>query len=134
MVKKSGCLLINKKNKTVALVNRKGEYSFPKGHLEDNETIIECAIRETKEETGHDCHIIESEPISVLQYTTPRGENVECCYYLAIDDGITSDFIDDEDKERTEWVYYDNIEEKLSHQNLKEFWNKIKYEVKFMVD
>lgn len=127
--KKAGCILVNKNNKTIALVNRKGEYSFPKGHLEDNETLVECALRETKEETGHNCHIIETEPISILHYTTPRGENVECYYYLAIDDGITTNTINDEDKEITEWINYEKIEEKISHKNLKELWYEIKFEV-----
>lgn len=134
MVKKAGCILINKNNKTIALVNRKGEYSFPKGHLEDNETLIECALRETKEETRHDLHIIESEPISIIYYTTKRGENVECFYYLAIDDGITNDFINDEDKEKTEWIHYKEVEDALSYQNLKELWNEAKNEVKKVID
>lgn len=58
IVKKAGCILINMKNKKIALVLRKGEYSFPKGHLEEMETIKECAKRETIEETGHEVEIL----------------------------------------------------------------------------
>ncbi len=38
-VKKAGCILINPKDKTIALVYRQhlNDYSFPKGHLEKNE-------------------------------------------------------------------------------------------------
>ena len=52
-VLKAGCILINQKNKKIALVYRQKQkdYSFPKGHLEDGESLIECAIRETAEET-----------------------------------------------------------------------------------
>ena len=38
-----------KEQKEIALVDQNGEYSFPKGHLEGNEKIQECAIRETIE-------------------------------------------------------------------------------------
>lgn len=31
-----------------------GEWSFPGGHLELNETVVDCAIREVKEELGVD--------------------------------------------------------------------------------
>ena len=52
-----GVLVIIKHNDTVLLGKRKGshghgEWSFPGGHLEINETIEECGKREVLEETG----------------------------------------------------------------------------------
>ena len=43
-------------NNTILLVKgrRSLKWSFPKGHREGSETIWECAVRETKEETGVD--------------------------------------------------------------------------------
>jgi len=38
--------------KKVLLLNSEGEWVFPKGHAEKNETYIETVIREIKEETG----------------------------------------------------------------------------------
>ena len=40
-VKKAGCILLDLKNKKVALVYRENlkDFSFPKGHLEENESI-----------------------------------------------------------------------------------------------
>ena len=77
LVKKAGCILINLQEKEIALVCRNGEYSFPKGHLEKGETLAECAIRETKEETGHDCHLVSNKELSKIYYSNPKGENVE---------------------------------------------------------
>lgn len=35
-----------------------GEYGFPKGHVEGDETEYETAVRELKEETGAQAHIV----------------------------------------------------------------------------
>ena len=66
-VKKAGCILINRKDNTIALVYRKkyNDYSFPKGHLEEGETIEECALRETAEETKHVARFLEKDPIYI---------------------------------------------------------------------
>lgn len=129
MIKKAGCILINVNNKKIALVYRDGGYSFPKGHLEQNETLKECAIRETKEETGHNCHLINENDSLVIRYNNSKGQKVETYFYLAFDDGITKDEIKETDKEKTEWINYENVENVLSYQNLKEFWEKIKSKV-----
>ena len=52
-VEKAGCILINKENNKIGLIYRQKQkdYSFPKGHRESEESLIECAIRETAEET-----------------------------------------------------------------------------------
>lgn len=134
MVKKAGCILINKENHKIALVCRKGEYSFPKGHLEENETITQCAIRETIEETGHDCHLIDNKEIAVLHYIDSKGNNVENYFYLAIDDGISNELIKEKDKEKTEWISYFEVGNVLSHQNLIDFWNEIKNKVMDVID
>ena len=52
-VNKAGCILINPNTNQVGLIYRSkhDDYSFPKGHQEEGETVMECAIRETIEET-----------------------------------------------------------------------------------
>ena len=51
--KSCGCIIINK-NKVLLIKQTKGHWGFPKGHVEKDETEIETAIREVKEETGLD--------------------------------------------------------------------------------
>lgn len=128
-VKKSGCILINIKNKKIALVKRNGEYSFPKGHVEKNETLKECAKRETIEETGHDVEII-GEELSVIRYKSSAGENVENHFFVGIDLGITDQKVEEKDKEEIEWFNINLIENKLSYHNLKKFWREIEKDIK----
>ena len=49
--KSCGCIIINK-NKVLLIKQTKGHWGFPKGHVEKDETEIETAIREVKEETN----------------------------------------------------------------------------------
>ena len=129
---KAGCILINMETKRIALVCRKGEFSFPKGHLEEGEKIEECAIRETIEETGHECHLIKE--IAKINYSNPSGEDVENYFFIAMDDGVSKKHINEIDKEETIWKDFSEIENTLSYENLIELWNNIKNEVKEIID
>ena len=125
-VKKAGNILINLSNKKIGLVYRedKNDCSFPKGHLEDGETLEECAVRETEEETGRKNHLINKQEISILKYTTPLGEEVECYFYIAIDDGESNKIIPEELQEKLIWILPKEVERKLSYENLKDIWRK----------
>lgn len=131
---KAGCILINMETKKIALVCRKGEFSFPKGHLEEGEKIEECAIRETVEETGHECHLIKEKEIAKINYSNPSGEDVENYFFVAMDDGVSEKNINENDKEETIWKDFSEIENTLSYENLVELWNNIKNEVKEIID
>lgn len=130
-VKKAGTILINIENKKIGLVYRKSknDYSFPKGHLEEGETLQECAVRETKEETKRENHLIYEKEIYVLSYTTLSNEETECYYYLAIDEGQSNEDISEDLIEELVWVSLEEVEEKLSYENLKELWRDVKNEV-----
>ena len=131
---KAGCILINMETKKIALVCRKGEFSFPKGHLEEGEKIEECTIRETVEETGHECHLIKEKEIAKINYSNPSGEDVENYFFVAMDDGVSEKNINENDKEETIWKDFSEIENTLSYENLVELWNNIKNEVKEIID
>ena len=49
--KSCGTMCFNQ-NKILMVKHNKGHWAFPKGHVEENETEQETALRETKEETG----------------------------------------------------------------------------------
>lgn len=62
--KSCGALLtrVNDGKTEVLIIKHKngGHWSFPKGHVEGEETEAETAIREIKEETGYDAEINEN--------------------------------------------------------------------------
>ena len=50
--KSCGAVVFNDKKEVLLVKHNKGHISFPKGHVEDNETEEETAYREVLEETG----------------------------------------------------------------------------------
>ena len=117
-VKKAGCILINKKTKEIGLVYRikHKDYSFPKGHLEKNETLKECAIRETEEETSVNPIIIKDEPVKVLSYVDSNNDDVEVYYFLALENGLTKRKI------KENYKFFENKIKKGN--NIVFLWNK----------
>ena len=131
---KAACFLINVKGKSVALVYREKQkdYSFPKWHLENNETIEQCAIREIEEETKR-CHLILNsfEPF-VEKYISSRGENCVCYMYYAIDNGQSINSLTDTHK--TFFILFDDVEKTLSYQSLKDMWNIVQSNITKIAD
>lgn len=60
-------------DKVLVLKQVQGHWGFPKGHVENNETEIETAIREIKEETNLDVEI--NEKLRYVETYSPK-ENV----------------------------------------------------------
>ncbi len=61
-----------------------GNWGFPKGHIEDNETEIMTAIREIKEETNLETIIIDPENFKKdISYITNTGELKYVTFFLA---------------------------------------------------
>ena len=129
VTQKAGVILIHPVIHKIGLVYREKQkdYSFPKGHLEANETLPECAVRETAEETKRDCRLISDKEIGIIRYNSPT-EVCEVYMYLAEDTG-DSDNASPEVHE-LKWVDWGNVEKLLTYQNLKDFWNEVKDSVK----
>ena len=127
---KAGCYLVDVKNKKIALVYRekRNDWSFPKGHKEEGETIEECAVRETAEETKRVAQIVpEIEPV-VERYQTPAGEKCACYMFVAIDKGHSNN--DSLDTHDTYFIDVDKVEEKLTYEDLKQSWKSILPKIK----
>lgn len=123
---KAGCILLSKDKKSIGLVFRSNlsDYTFPKGHVEAGESLKECAVRETEEETLRKNHII-SKKYFINRYVNNKEGKINVYLYIAEDDGETDRNIKPEDRENLVWVKVDEVENKLSYPDLKVLWNRI---------
>lgn len=79
--KSCGCIIIEKE--TVLLIeSNRGDWGFPKGHVEKDETEVETAAREVKEETNLDVKIYKEKRLTV-EYITDKGKQKQSVYFLA---------------------------------------------------
>ena len=130
---KAGCYLVDKENKKIALVYRekKNDYSFPKGHLEEGETLKECAIRETAEEIKRVAAIVDDDAY-VERYITPKGERCACHMFIAIDKGKSDNT--STDTHEVVWVDYDEVVSKLTYRSLEMSWRRVRDKIKKILE
>lgn len=132
MILKAGIILINKDK--IGLVYRDvyDDYTFPKGHLESGESFVECAIRETNEETKREVKLLENSEIYIENYKDSYGNNCECHYFIACDNGKSDN--DSLEVHDLIWVEYDKVDNILTYDSQKELWNNIKESVRKYIE
>ena len=105
-------------NKVLIIKHKYGHISFPKGHVEGNETEEETAIREVKEETGIDIEITSNKKYYV-QYENDNNSSEKVTYFIGKMIGgklnpqlseISSCYFEDENKV-SDLITYDNDRE-----------------------
>lgn len=114
-------------NTLVLLVYRPhhDDWQFPKGHVDEGESLEAAALREVTEETGLRVRI--RKPLPPLSYKTRHtAEPVACHLFLM--DAETTDFPASTD-ERPEWVPVDLVRARLTKDNLKAYFDNILPEI-----
>ena len=124
--KSCGCIII-KDGKVLLIKHNVGHWGFPKGHIEENETEEETAIREVKEETNIDVEIIEGKRYKE-EYVTDKGNDKEVVYFLA---KVVSGELKKQECEisEIEWVPIELVESKLTYSNTKELFKIVLKEI-----
>ena len=105
-----------------------GDYGFPKGHVEKDETEKQTAIREVKEETNIDI-VIDSDTKYCLSYLVHNKIPKDVVYFLAHPIN-TCDLIPQQGEiDQVMWVDIDKVEDILEYEDVKEMWQQIKKNV-----
>ncbi len=124
MEKSSGIVLFRKENNScrfLLLHYAAGHWDFPKGHVEEGETDIEAALRETNEETGiADVRMEKGFNEKLSYYYKKDGRTIfkEVVFFLAEtahkEVKISSEHIG------FEWLDYDDAMARLTYRNSRE--------------
>lgn len=87
--KSCGFIILHKHSNTFLLgkVTNYKEYSIPKGGIEENETPLQCAFRECREECGVEESFLKKHPIYELgTFRYPNGLKTLTCFLCVVDE------------------------------------------------
>ena len=122
---KAGAIILSKNDENkIALLYRgkQNDWSFPKGHIENDEYPTSAMIREIKEETGLLVKILRELPD--MYYTHPDGSAVSIKMFLvqSEDDALLRPELE---ADAVKWVPMNEALSTLSHDNLREYFEKV---------
>lgn len=123
--KSCGAVVYKKENNTIYYLivkQNKGHVSFPKGHVEGDETNEMTAIREIKEETNIDV-IIDKNFKRVNTYSPFKGTIKDVFFYVGL---ATTDNIKADKKEidTVRWLKYEDALKALTYDTDKKILEK----------
>ena len=124
MKKEKSCgTIIIENNKVLLIQQTDNAWGFPKGHVENNETEQETAIRETKEETNLDVEIISNKKY-IINYKINNDIDKEVVFFLA---KKTSDKIKKQDEEikNIKWVDLNQAFDIITSENTKGIYKEV---------
>ncbi|WP_414936536.1 NUDIX hydrolase [Amycolatopsis sp. cmx-11-51] len=127
----AGGLVVDVERANAALIGRLDRHgrllwSLPKGHIEDDETYEQTAVREVKEETGISARVLE--PLGTIDYwfVAERRRVHKTVHHFILES--TGGELSDEDVEVTEvaWVPLTDLETILAYSDERKLVRKAK--------
>ena len=124
--KSCGAIIVND-GKVLIIKQNIGFYGFPKGHVEENETEEETAIREVKEETNLDI-TINSKYRYEIEYMVNENTLKKVVFFLA-NPNTTNLICEDKEIAEAKWLDIDEAINTLSYDDLKEVLKRVREEI-----
>lgn len=118
----AGGVVVNHEGR-VLLVHRPNynDWSFPKGKLDEGETIEAGALREVREETGLQCEIIREISNTHYAYTSRKGETKpKVVHYFLMKVIGGKLFTDGSETDEAIWCTIEEARKKLSYEGDRE--------------
>jgi 8-oxo-dGTP pyrophosphatase MutT (NUDIX family) len=106
--------------------NPRGEYLFPKGHLEEGESVEQAAIREVAEEVGVEAEILAE--LGDISFTH-RGEEIVATFFLMRAVRTLPEW-DDHLRTDTALVSGADAPRLLSFENYRELWRRAEQQLR----
>lgn len=128
--KSCGCIIFNESKEVLLIQMLEGHWSFPKGHVEENETEQETALREVKEETNLNCNIVDGYRY-ISTYIPREGVLKNVIYFLSIISKDMCKKLKKQDEEISEIAFY-SIEKALKKVTFEQDKNALLSAVKYL--
>ncbi len=114
---RTGCILLNKDNKLLAVHNAaSGFWGFPKGGKEPNETVLGAALRELFEETG-----VRLDPSLICNKFSSRKDSL----FFAKGDFSPVCTIDGYEIDAYEWITLEELSQRPTSKFTQRFFIRI---------
>ncbi len=120
--KSCGTIIIDH-DKVLLLRHNKGHWDFPKGHVENDETEVETALRETKEETNLDV-VVDNSKRYVINYSPKEGIMKDVILFVA--KPITKDVKPQiEEIAEIHWLTFEEALKKITYNNSRDILKQV---------
>lgn len=127
----TGAIIRNRKNEILLVKNSKWKnWIIPGGHVDPGETIEQCAIRETKEETGLDAKFVGILDFKELIDSPAFQRKAHFISFICILDVTSDDLSNADAREVSEykWVSQEEIlDEELAESLVETFVHYLRY-------
>lgn len=90
---------------------RYSDWAFPKGKVDGDESLIECALREVWEETGFKCRV--GRYLGTTEFTRPSGRDKEVSYWAM--QAVGGAFTPNGEVDQIVWVAVSDLDQRLSY-------------------
>lgn len=99
----------------------RGDWTFPKGKLDQGETFEQAAVREVFEETGMRCETVRF--IGTTNYTHRKGKPKIVAYYLMM--AAPGEFIPNEEVDELVWLPLEEVATHLTWDRDRELFDLV---------